>query len=144
MQFMSLADMPRGMPPRQRLILTVLAHHEVCHYNDLEGSTGISRRSLQNHCQQLEAQGYIQRDYTLTDSGVRVLSRIRLADNPAPAPEPPPRPPDCDVGKCRPPAAAAFKAYHTSGRVYHICAGCGDSLAIPQGKRHKLDGAAGF
>ena len=112
--FIDLADMPSGMPARQRLILTVLMRRESCDYAELADSTGMSRRSLSSHCKQLEADGYITREYGVDERG-RVPCQIRLGDL---TPRPPRRapPPGCDIGNCRPPAAAAFRAYHSSGR----------------------------
>ena len=130
--FIDLADMPRGMPARQRLILTVLMRRESCDYAELEYSTGMSRRSLSSHCKQLEADGYITREYGVDERG-RVPCQIRLGDLTPRQPRPAP-PPGCDIGNCRPPAAAAFRAFHSSGAVYRICADCGDGLMIPTGQ----------
>ena len=85
--FIDLADMPSGMPARQRLILTVLMRRESCDYAELADSTGMSRRSLSSHCKQLEADGYITREYRFGERG-RVPCQIRLGDL---TPRPPPR-----------------------------------------------------
>ena len=141
--FIRLENMPPQIAPLERLILTAVQQRGPCSYADLEAGTGLSRRALMEHCKRLEGEGYIEREYGQSAGGGYALCQIRLADTtprqPRPAPPPPTRPPDCDIAQCQPPAAAAFKAIHSSGRIFYICNPCGESLLIPADKRHKLD-----